>query len=109
MYQEDSYPISKETMDSTEGAAVNISIEEVVNSLSKNKIAAIRRVALTLKSTNSKIEKINTKVEALLRERESLEEEVLLWETPIAKDLQGYSAQEIINYIELKKEETSEE
>lgn len=63
--------------------------------ISKFDMASCKRTAQNVKMLRRKLEKVNEKLESIMKEKEGLEEEIKTWEYPIIKKF-GYTSEVII-------------
>ena len=63
--------------------------------ISKFDMAACKRTAQNVKMLRRKLEKVNEKLEGIMKEKEALEDEIKTWEYPIIKKFR-YTSEVII-------------
>ena len=68
-----------------------------MKTLSRNEMAAVKRVNSTTKKLRDKQLKLSAKVEALQAEWRQLEQDIDLWEAPIKQMTNGFTSAEVLD------------
>lgn len=66
------------------------------NQLTKFQLAAVKRVAQTVKSSYKKIAKINEKIEKLEAEKLEIQDMIENWEEPVKKMTGGFNSTQVL-------------
>lgn len=64
--------------------------------LTKNEYAAIRRIATTVKTLNSKKRNIQSKINLLLGDIKRIEKEIEMWEKPVI-EMTGFTSDKVLD------------
>lgn len=64
---------------------------------SKNDYAAIRRIALTVKTLNSKKRNLQSKIDLLLADIKRIDKEIDMWEAPVKEMSGGFTSDQVLN------------
>ena len=64
--------------------------------LNKNEYAAIRRIATTVKTLNSKKANIQSKIDLLLGDINRIEKEIEMWEKPVI-EMTGFTSDKVLD------------
>ena len=68
-----------------------------MKTLSRNEMAAVKRVNSTIKKLRDKQLKLSAKMEALQAEWRQLEQDIELWEAPIKQMTNGFTSAEVLD------------
>ena len=64
---------------------------------SKNEYAAIRRIATTVKTLNSKKRNIQSKIDLMLLEIDRINKEIDTWEMPVKQMTGGFTSDQVLD------------
>lgn len=64
--------------------------------LTKNEYAAIRRIATTVKTLNSKKRNIQSKIDLMLGDIRRIEKEIEMWEKPVI-EMTGFTSDKVLD------------
>ena len=64
--------------------------------LTKNEYAAIRRIATTVKTLNSKKRNIQSKIDLMLIDIKRIEKEIEMWEKPVI-EMTGFTSDKVLD------------
>lgn len=65
--------------------------------LNKNEYAAIKRIATTVKTLNSKKANIQSKINLMLLEIERINKEIEMWEKPVKEMTGGFTSDKVLD------------
>lgn len=65
--------------------------------LNKNEYAAIKRIATTVKTLNSKKANIQSKINLMLLEIERINKEIDMWEKPVKEMTGGFTSDKVLD------------
>lgn len=65
--------------------------------LNKNEYAAIKRIATTVKTLNSKNANIQSKINLMLLEIERINKEIDMWEKPVKEMTGGFTSDKVLD------------
>lgn len=65
--------------------------------LTKTELAAIKRIATTVKTLNSKKSSIQSKINLMLLEIERINKEIDIWEKPVKEMTGGFTSHQVLD------------
>lgn len=65
--------------------------------LNKNEYAAIRRIANTVKTLNSKKDALQSKINLMTLEIDRINKEIEMWEAPVKQMTNGFTSDQILD------------